>query len=120
MEQALALYAKNGNTLWVDAISKGMEDVRVAFEALSDRKPVPKGHQFVQCHMVFDINIEDFRHKARLLVGGHMTKALSTITYASEVSRKTVRIALIIAAHNEVKSGNILNAYVWALVTEEV
>ena len=47
VEQALALDAKNGNTLWADAISKEMENVRVAFEALPDGKPVPIGHQFV-------------------------------------------------------------------------
>ena len=51
-----------------------------------------------------------------------MTKALTTITYASVVSRETVRIALMIAGLNdlEVKSGNILNAYIQAPVTEKV
>ena len=47
VEQALALDAKNGNTLWADAISKEMENVRVAFEVLPDGKPVPIGSQFV-------------------------------------------------------------------------
>ena len=61
VEQALALDAKNGNTLWANAISKEMENVRVAFEVLPDGKPVPVGHHFVQCHMVFDIKMEDFR-----------------------------------------------------------
>ena len=32
VEQALALYAKNGNTLWADAISKEIKNVRVAFK----------------------------------------------------------------------------------------
>ena len=51
-----------------------------------------------------------------------MTEALATITYASIVSRETVRIALMMAALNdpEVKSGNILNAYVQAPVTKKV
>ena len=42
-----------------------------------------------------------------------MTEALSTIMYASIVSRETTRIALMITALNdlEVKSGKILNAY---------
>ena len=47
VEKALALDAKNGNTLWANAISKEMENVRVAFEVLPDGKPVPIGHQFV-------------------------------------------------------------------------
>ena len=48
--------------------------------------------------MVFDVKIEDFRHKASLVVGDHMTKALATIMYAFVVSGETVRIALMIAA----------------------
>ena len=36
----MALDAKNGNTLWADAISKEMENVRVAFEVLPDGKSV--------------------------------------------------------------------------------
>ena len=56
-----ALDAKNGNTLWADAITKEMENVRVAFEVLPDGKSVPIGHQFVQCHTVFDIKMEEFR-----------------------------------------------------------
>ena len=40
----------------------------------------------------------DFRHKFRPLAGGHMTKALTSITYASIVSSEKVRIAQMIAA----------------------
>ena len=122
MEEALTLDTKNGNTIWADAISKAMENVRVAFKVLPDGKSVPIGHQFVQCHMVFYVKMENFRCKARLVTGGHMTEALATITYASIVSRETVRIALMIAALNdlEVKLGDILNAYVQAPVTEKV
>ena len=51
-----------------------------------------------------------------------MTEASATIMYASIVSRKTVRIALMIITliDLEVKSGNILNVYVQAPVTEKV
>ena len=61
--------------------------------------------------MVFDIKMEDFRHEVRLVAVGHMTDALDTITYASLLSRETVRIAFMIAALNdlEVQLGNILN-----------
>ena len=66
--------------------------------------------------------MENFRQKARLVAGGHMSKALSTIMYASGVLRETVRIALMIAALNdlEVKLGDIFNAYVQASITEKV
>ena len=71
--------------------------------------------------MVFDVKKEDFRHKARLVAGGHMTEAPGTITYASVVLKQTVRIAFMIAAPNdEVKLGDILNFYVQTPVTEKV
>ena len=69
--------------------------------------------------MVFNIEMEGLRQKARLVAGGHMTKAPTTITYASVVLRERVKIALMIAALNdlEVKLGNTLNAYLQAPVT---
>ena len=94
----------------------------MAFEALPDGKPVSVGHQFVQCHIVFDIKMEEFRCKARLVAGGHMAEALTTIVYASALFSMTVRIALMIVALNDfdVKSGDILNAKVQAPATEKI
>ena len=61
VEQAYALDAKNSNTLCVDAFSKEMENVGVAYEVLPDGASIPISIQFVQCHMVFNIRIEEFR-----------------------------------------------------------
>ena len=47
--------------------------------------------------MVFNIKMEDSRQKARLAAGDHMTKAPATITYASVMSRETIRIGFMIA-----------------------
>ena len=70
----------------------------------------------------FDAKMEDFRCKARLMAGGHMTDALATTTFVSIMSREIVSIALMIAALNdlEVKSRDIFNAYVQSPVTEKV
>ena len=99
-----------------------MENIVVTSQVLPDGKSVPIGHQFEQCHMVFDIKMENFRQKARLVAGGNMTKASATIMYASTVSREKVRIDLMIAALNnlEVKLSNNLNAYVQVPVREKV
>ena len=50
------------------------------------------------------------------MAGGHVTKAPVSITYASIVTREMVRLALTIVALNdlEVKSGDVLNAYLTA------
>ena len=72
--------------------------------------------------MVFDMKMEDFRQKAMPVAGAHTTKATATLMYSSIVSRKTVRIALMITALNdlEVKLVDILNAYVQAPMTKKV
>ena len=93
----------------------------VAFEILTSGAKALIGHQFEQYYIVFYIKMEDFRHEARLVAGVHMTKAPASITYASIVSRETDRIALMIVVLNdlEVKSGDVLNAYLQAAVTEK-
>ena len=119
---ALELDRQNGNTLWADAIAKEMKDVRPAFRILDPSDPDPVGHQKIRCHMIFDVKMEDFRRKARLVAGGHVTEAPATITYASVVARDTVRLALLLAALNDldVKVGDVLNAYITAPVTEKI
>jgi hypothetical protein len=100
VKEALELDKQNGNTLWADAIAKETKDVRVAFKILPDGQSAPIGYQKIPCHMTFDLKMEDFCQKARLIAGGHRTKAPTTITYASIVSRETVCIAILMAALN--------------------
>ena len=67
--------------------------------------------------MIFDIKMsENFRRKARLVADGHKTTSPSSITYSSVVSRDSVRIALTLAALNDldILSCDILNAYLTA------
>jgi hypothetical protein len=72
--------------------------------------------------MIFDVKMEDFRQKARLVAGGHRTEAPATTTYASMVSRETVHPTLTIASLNglKVNVGDVLNAYITAPVKEKV
>ena len=112
----------NGNTLWQDAVRKEMEKVRVAFKILPDGESVPPTFQEIRCHLVFDVKMEDFRRKARFVAQGNLTEAPATVTFASVVSRETVRIALTLAALNdlEVKTADIENAYLTAPVSEKI
>ena len=112
VKEALQLDKDTVNTLWADEIATEMKNVKVAFNILDDGEMAPRYHQFVKCHMIFDINMENFRRKARLVAGVHITTAPSAVTYGSVVSRETVRIALTLAALNglEVKCGDVLNA----------
>ena len=122
VREAYALDKLNGDTKWADAIRKEMENVRLAFRIADDGEVVPIGYQRIRCHMIFDIKQEDFRRKARLVAGGHTTEAPATLTYASVVSRETVRISLLLAAlmDLEVKTADIENAYITAPCAERI
>jgi hypothetical protein len=72
--------------------------------------------------MIVDVNMEDFRRKARFVSGGHTTDTPHAMTYASCVSRESVIVALTLAALNDldVKMADIENAYLMAPITENV
>jgi hypothetical protein len=109
---------ENGDTLWWDAICKEMKNVRPAFEVWDKSvTKIPIGYQEVRCHLIFDVKMgENFRRKARFVAGGHTTEVLATLTYASVVSRDSVRIALTVAALNDLQimACDIQNPYLTA------
>ena len=122
IKRALEIDKDCGNTLWRDAIAKEMANVKVAFKILLDDAKEPVGHQYMDCHLVYEIKLDGFRRKARLVAGGHMTEAPTVMTYASVVSRETVCIDLTIAALNnlEVKASDVQNAYLTAPCVERI
>jgi hypothetical protein len=122
VEEAYKLDKENGNDYWQRAIDKEMTNVRVAFQILDEGKSVPVGYQFIRCHAIFDIKMDSFQRKYRMVAGGHMTETPASMTYASVVSRESVHIALMLAALNDlqVKTADIENAYLTAPVSEKI
>ena len=85
-----------------------MKNVRIAFEEFEgDVSAIPPGYQEIRCHMIFDIKMGETFHR---------TETPAALTYSSVVSRDSVRIALTIAALNDlsVLACNIQNAYLTA------
>ena len=81
------------------------------------------GYQQVKCHMIFDIKMgENFRQRDRMMAGGHTTTAPAGMTYSSVVSGNSMRIALTIAALNdiEVMACDINNAYLTSKFQEKI
>ena len=120
VEEALILDKLNGNTLCSDATAKEMTNFKVAFKIIDNYESVLRNHQFVKCHMIFDLKMDKFRQKARIVAGGHIKKSPAAVTYSSVVSCETVHIDLTIAALNDlqVKCSNLLNTYITAQVME--
>jgi hypothetical protein len=121
VKRALEIDKETGTTNWRDAICKEMKNAFPAFEFLDEGAVKPIGYQQITCHLVFDIKM-DFTRKACFVAGGHMTDAPLLITYASVVLRKSVCIALLIAALNdlEVAGGDVQGAYLNAPCREKV
>jgi hypothetical protein len=90
VQEAYTIDKSNGNEDWRKSIQKEMNDVMIAFQVLEDTEDVPIGHEYVKCRVIFDLKMENFRRKARLVAGGHMTSPPAAATYASVVSHKSV------------------------------
>ena len=120
--KACYIYKNNGNTFWDNAIAKEMNHLNIAFDIMSDLERVPNGYQQICCHMIFDVKMEDFRRKVRLVADGHMTETPKFHTYSSVVSRDTVRIPLTVDSFNglQVIAGSVINAYVTVPITKKV
>ena len=121
VEEALALDKENGNDLWARAIEKERTNSSVAFQFLGLGTKAPPGFQKITCHMVFDVKF-DLTRKARYVAGGHLTEVPESMTYASVVSRDSVRILFTIAALNDldIRMCDIGNAYLNAKTREKV
>ncbi len=108
MGEAQAIDKATGTTFWHDVSKLEMKNVWVAFDVLPDGIAPPSDHQYMKCHMIFDIKMEDFRRKAQLIAGGHMTKAPETLTYASIMSQETMHIPLLVAVLNILTYGPLI------------
>ena len=64
---------ENGNHKWKNAIKKEMDKIQVAFQKLNDGEEPPPGYKPIGCHLVFDVKMEDFRFKARMVANGNET-----------------------------------------------
>ena len=67
VKRAIEIDRENGNTLWQDALAKEMAAVRVAFKILEGEGKIPPGYQQMDCHIVWNIKLDGFKRKARMV-----------------------------------------------------
>ena len=120
LDHALRLDLANDNSLWSDALNLEMPNIVTAIEIREKEQPIPVGWTKSSGHIIFDVKM-DFTRKARWVKDGHKTSAPEDSTYASVVSRESVRIALTYAALNGilVMAADIKNAYLQAPSSEK-
>ena len=86
-KEAAELDTKNGDTKWMDEISKEMQNLRVNFDILKDGDLAPIDHKQINCHLIYNVKMEKFRCKAQLVSCVHMTDTPTCMTYSSVVGR---------------------------------
>jgi hypothetical protein len=123
MAHAIELDEQNGNKLWQDAIAKEMNTLHKmqVFEILKQGERAPKDYKRIPMWIIFDVKM-DFRRKARLVAGGHVTDPPTWDTFSSVASRESVRTGFLLAALNDLElvSVDIGNAYVNATCREQL
>ena len=60
VEKVLKFDKENANTLWHNAITKEIKNVRVAFEEWIDKEnEIPPSYQQIKCHIIFEIKLSE-------------------------------------------------------------
>lgn len=126
VDEAYAIDKENGNDVWHKSIEKEMVKIRAAMKEFDGdehearRKLV--GYQKIRCHIIFDVKMEGLVRKSRFVAGGHTTETPKSLTYASVVTRESVRLAFLVAALNDlnVLAADVGNAYLNADCREKI
>ena len=115
-KQALELDLVNNNHLWRDAIGKEIDTMREynVFSPIHKGKTLlcSEGWQFSPLHWVFAVET-DLRHKARMVMGGHVTNADDMDKYAATTSMNGVKLQLYLTSRGkkDLISGDVGSAY---------
>ena len=121
VKRALEIDQETGTTFWRDAIEKEMKTVMVAFDVKEEGAPKPLGYKFIKCHLIFTVKQGTLQRKARFVADGSRVEA-DVPTYASVVSRESVRIAFTLAALNglDILAADCEGAYLNATTRERL
>ena len=121
VQRALEIDRETNTTFWRDAIRKEVGTVLPALEVLKRGDSAPVGSTLIDFTIVFDVKM-DFTRKARICARGDQTDPPASITYASVVTRESVRLGFLIAALNnlDVLSADVAGAYLNAPCAEKV
>jgi len=92
-----------------------------AFKILDKDEKVPPGYKYIELLTIFDIKM-DLTRKARICARGDQTKTPSNMTYASVVTRESIRIGFVLASLNdlEILTADVAGAYLNAPCAEKV
>ena len=121
VKRACEIDTETNTSHWSTAKSKEVKTVLPALKILEDNETVPPGHTQIDLMTVFDVKM-DLTRKARICARGDQTDPPLSVTYASVVTRESIRIGFMLAALNGLKilSADIAGAYLNAPCAEKI
>jgi len=121
VKRAYEIDGETGTEYWGVAMKKEVGTVLPALKVLEPNESVPPGFVRIDLMTVFDVKM-DLTRKARICARGDQTDPPLSVTYASVVTRESIRIGFTIAALNglNVLSADIAGAYLNAPCAEKI
>jgi hypothetical protein len=80
VQDAFQLDDQNENDLWAKAIKKEMGKVWIAFDIKPHGEKAPVGYTHIGFHIIFDVKMESFQRKARMVGNGNETGPPASLT----------------------------------------
>ena len=121
----------NNNSKWYDATRTEMESIhsyhvfqkheKAKFDRHRKAINSPPGYQKIKVHLIFAVKY-DGRHKARLVVDGHLTPDPLESIHSGVVSLRNLRLVIFLGKLNnlELWGADIGNAYLEAVTQEKL
>ena len=121
VRRAFEIDRETGSSHWAKAMEKEVKTVLPALRILEDNDTVPPGYKKIDLMTVFDVKM-DLTRKARICARGDQTEPPLSVTYASVVTRESIRLGFMLAALNNLKvlSADVAGAYLNAPCAEKV
>jgi len=119
IRRALKIDDETGTTHWREALTRETRTVLPAFKILKKEEKVLLGYN--ELLTVYDLTM-DLTRKTRICARGDQTETPSSVTYASVVTRESIRIGFVLALLNdlEVLTADVAGAYLNAPCAEKV
>ena len=91
VRRALRIDEESGSTHWSSAIAKEVKTVIPVLKILDVKDKIPPGFKHIDLMIVLDVKM-DLTRKARICARGDQIDTPPSVTYASVVTRESIRI----------------------------
>jgi len=121
VRRALHIDDESSTSHWRNALTKEAKTVLPALRILGKDENVPPGFKYIEILTVFDIKM-DLTRKARICARDDQIETPSSVTYASVVTRESIRIGFVLASLNDLNilTAEVAGAYLNAPCAEKV